>query len=772
MKSLLFFFFLLVVAAFFVAAATASPVYEKSGESVLRYVTYDNATFAFTLFDTKPAITGFAARTTVVAAFANVSFTRNITGWDVVEVVAAPELLKLNATAAYYAAGLAEAYVTWESILSNNYSSQGQLSTPTYDWIAENIDFMESYGATGTTTTAHAVKRFLGMLKGLTDGINRAIADAGSSAVRWTLHNAVSLCAQAELGDIETAAAIQYNNRTKTSSTTAAAPTSTALTSSSPSSTTTEAAPTTSAAPETTTATSTTLTEAPTSTTANESDSNPPALQVFTVDETISAFRTAKDLSSPDDSTEEVPVSHGQFPGDPVRGGKFASHCSALVVRTADDLIFSHDTWSSFSTMLRQLKTYRLETDVVFSSYPGSISSIDDWLVSGHGLGVQETTNDCDNDALIGEFVVPQTILTFVRSMAATVWASTTQEWSDIFLTKESSTYNNQWMIIDMKLVTDDILRNKKPLPAGTFRVLEQMPGLANCVSEDQTAVLNGKGFWKSFNLAYYQSVRDINGDQAKCNTEGNFFCYDSYSRSTIYERNASKVVDLDSAEALQQYNGAPYDPLSLVNTATLPGRPCVGCDPAYSYQLAIAARYDLVPVTVNTGNLTSPIAHYTMHHSPFGAIDTKMSSYKLMKRDPATGKTQLTYRARSGPPTSSGQLPVFDWNTYQVSANESKFYLRHRGQPTRFDFNFVVESSVLENSAISPWPNNDSGDQPKSDGLGGGAVAAIVICVVVVVAALIFLAHRKRQSSDGTGRKFEVRGSELESARGGYQQI
>ena len=75
---------------------------------------------------------------------------------------------------------------------------------------------------------------------------------------------------------------------------------------------------------------------------------------------------------------EDEPLVRGQFSRSlPDRG--FGSHCSASVVRTADDLVYSHDTWSSYSTMIRTLKTLNVETTVTYSSYPGQIS-LDDFL--------------------------------------------------------------------------------------------------------------------------------------------------------------------------------------------------------------------------------------------------------------------------------------------------------------------------------------------------------------------------------------------------------
>lgn len=734
---------------------SAAAIHEKDGEVVVRYAIYDNVTQTFSISTQKPDGT---SPNQILAAGISVNFTRNSTGWDIVDVTADANVLNSNnASLAYYGCGLLEGYVTWESILANNYSTQGSLDKLTYDWIEQNIDFMERYAVTGTSTTAHAVKRFLAMLKGMAAGVNQAIDDDGSTASKWTLHDTLSLCAQAELGDIERAARLQQPTTTTTIAPTPSPPPAT-----------TTFTETTTVAPSNASSTTSASTTMAVMEIAQSSESPTSETALINVQSSTVAHAAGRDGDG-DNEEQAVPIRRGVMP-TPDRG--FGSHCSASVIRTADDLIFAHDTWSSYSSMIRQLKTYRLETDVVFSSYPGQ-ASLDDWLINGHRLGIQETTNDCNNDELFREYVLPNTVLTFLRTMAASVWASTAPEWSDIFLNKNSGTYSNQWMIVDFKLVTEDALVSKKPLPQGTFVVLEQMPGRENCVSRDQTDVLNAKGFWKSFNLAYYESVRKINGDAQKCKQYGNFFCYDNYSRSMIYERNASQVVDLDTMEALQQYNGASYDPLSLVDTATLPGQPCDGCDPAYSYKLAIAARGDLVPATnVSFGNLTKELRGYTLEHSPFGAIDTKLSSFKNIRADDKTGKVSISYRAKNGPPTSGGQLPVFDWNTYVVPAGADTFYLRHRGQPAAFAFKTQDEQTTVSNHASNRWPTSDTTNPTK--GLSGGEIAAIVLCLLVFLSFIVFALHRYNQKKEQNSWGTEGRGSELETGRGygSYQHI
>jgi len=164
-------------------------------------------------------------------------------------------------------------------------------------------------------------------------------------------------------------------------------------------------------------------------------------------------------------------------------------HCSALVKVTVDDIFFAHDTWSTYNNMLRQFKTYDWEVSISMSSYPGLMSSADDYYRVSSGLLVTETSLDQYNTSLRQEYVVPHTTPEFMRVMAANLLASSGAEWTAIFLDNNSGTYNNQYMILDTKRVPTPF-DGTQDLPAGTFWVLEQLPGPFS-VYEDMTWFLN-----------------------------------------------------------------------------------------------------------------------------------------------------------------------------------------------------------------------------------------------------------------------------------------
>mgnify|MGYP001137365770 FL=1 len=107
-----------------------------------------------------------------------------------------------------------------------------------------------------------------------------------------------------------------------------------------------------------------------------------------------------------------------------------------------------------------------------FSSYPGALSSIDDYYLTSRGLIVLETTNLVFNDSL-WESVDVAGLLVFVRSTLANRLARDGQEWVDLFSQHNSGTYNNQWMIVD----TNKFTPGKRQVSApGLFWVVEQTP--------------------------------------------------------------------------------------------------------------------------------------------------------------------------------------------------------------------------------------------------------------------------------------------------------
>eukprot|EP01027_Heterolobosea_sp_BB2_P023893 GEZU01035936.1.p1 GENE.GEZU01035936.1~~GEZU01035936.1.p1 ORF type:complete len:415 (-),score=136.28 GEZU01035936.1:22-1266(-) len=321
-------------------------------------------------------------------------------------------------------------------------------------------------------------------------------------------------------------------------------------------------------------------------------------------------------------------------------------HCSALFKITDDysEIFAGHTTWSGYDDMLRVFKSYTLPTvgsaskTVLFSSYPGFLSSVDDFYVTDSQLAVIETTNGILNDTLL-QLITPQSVFSWLRVIVANRMANSGPQWVQVFSRYNSGTYNNQWMILDYKLFTPG-----QELAPNTLWVLEQIPGYIE--SQDVTSYL-ALGYWPSYNIPFFPKIFELSGFPAMVEKYGDWFTYERNPRANIYHRDAHKVVDIQSMKAFMQYNNWQHDPLSQGNAGN-----------------AVASRFDLV----NSTNLPNPY----LDQQPFGGIDSKITSYELIQQG-------LCYGI-SGP--THDQQPPFVWDDNFPD-------VMHVGQPNEFNFDW-----------------------------------------------------------------------------------
>ncbi len=144
------------------------------------------------------------------------------------------------------------------------------------------------------------------------------------------------------------------------------------------------------------------------------------------------------------------------------------SHCSAIIKILKDDngkvidLLIGHTTWDSYSEMHRIMKMYKFSYTlygnmkknslVTFSSYPGTLTSTDDYYVINNRLVVLETTLEM-LDRTVYEKNLPDAnghVPNYIRISVANKLATNGKEWTEIFKQNNSGTYNSQWMIIDL----------------------------------------------------------------------------------------------------------------------------------------------------------------------------------------------------------------------------------------------------------------------------------------------------------------------------------
>jgi len=331
-------------------------------------------------------------------------------------------------------------------------------------------------------------------------------------------------------------------------------------------------------------------------------------------------------------------------------------HCSALIKIANDfsNIFFGHSTWSGYNRLIKMFKEYRYypggdkfpvkANTILVSGYPGAINSNDDFYLTSANLYVMETTNNVFNNSLFDN-LTPESLTCWIRTMIALRLANNGKEWCDIFQKYNSGTYNNQFMVLDMKLIDID----KKDISSGALYIIEQLPGY--CGVEDVTLFLK-KGYWPSYNTPFIKEIREIAGYNKILKERPEL--YDSYdysgcARANIFRRDQSNVNDINSFFKLLRYNDFQNDPLSKGD----PGN-------------VIAYRGDL-----------------DKSNSCFGATDLKFSSLNDIKNK----KVFLI----NGP--TKEQQEIFDWTiTKCIESNPIRF--KTYGQVNRYDFD-VVEYNI-----------------------------------------------------------------------------
>ena len=117
------------------------------------------------------------------------------------------------------------------------------------------------------------------------------------------------------------------------------------------------------------------------------------------------------------------------------------NHCSALFKTKCDlsDIFFGHNSWYYFNMMSKIFKEYNLNFNdrsinahnVMFSSYPGSIVSNDDFYLTSKGLIVIETTNMNYNESSY-DLITEESLLCWQRVQLSNRMAKTAKEWTEI----------------------------------------------------------------------------------------------------------------------------------------------------------------------------------------------------------------------------------------------------------------------------------------------------------------------------------------------------
>lgn len=335
--------------------------------------------------------------------------------------------------------------------------------------------------------------------------------------------------------------------------------------------------------------------------------------------------------------------------------------CSA-VVRVADgnmDLLVGHTTWDDYSKMTRIFKYYNFglggadtaSTRIGMSSYPGVVSSTDDFYILSSGLTVMETSLEVIDPAVwdnVLTFPGNPHIPNFVHVMVTNRMAKSSAQWARLYSTVNTGTYTSQWMVVDYKqfISGNNLLDN-------TLWIVEAIPGMLQM--EDMSGHLHQNRYWPSFNRPFFPNIREFSGHAAAERSHGALYSWSGNPRAQIFAANAGNVNSLFDLRGLMNRNKYPSAGYPVLGPLALPNEP--GHE--------IAARMDLSPLM----------------QVPNGGIDAKVASRCLVY--------DLKVQAISGP-SHSTQAP-FRWKAPDGAELWPAF--PHFGLPDVWNFDYVQMS-------------------------------------------------------------------------------
>jgi hypothetical protein len=328
------------------------------------------------------------------------------------------------------------------------------------------------------------------------------------------------------------------------------------------------------------------------------------------------------------------------------RGGR----CSAFVRVTPEnkDLLVGHTTWDDYSKMTRIFKYYKWKihgawasvSHIGMSSYPGCVSSTDNFFMLDNGLVIMDTSLEILNTRIydrIAEFPNNPHIPTWAHVMMVNRMARNAVQWQALFSERNNGQENAQWMIIDYNKFVPNF-----PLPDGSFFVVEMIPG--TIAKSELAGHIRSSGYFASYNRPFFAETRAQTGHAAAEAHYGALFSYGGNPRATIFANHGPNVANLFDMRLLMRRNQYPGEGI-LPNA---PGH-------------AISARNDLDLVNL----------------LPNGGIDAKITNRCLF--------AGLQCQAISGP-THDSQA-VFTW----CNGDKDTFPgWPHMGLPCNWGFDWV----------------------------------------------------------------------------------
>ena len=345
--------------------------------------------------------------------------------------------------------------------------------------------------------------------------------------------------------------------------------------------------------------------------------------------------------------------------------GKLISkgRCSAFIKLVNDpttnkytELLSGHSTWSSFSEFIRIYKYYSFgENKAIFSSYPGCLSSTDDFYLTNHNLLIMETTIEVVDLSLYkNELDENDYIPSFMRVLQPTFFAKSAKEWVEIFNKNKVGSYSSQWMILDYNIFEKEVkgkthteAKNVKQM----FYILEEIPNQIEY--HDISKFLFKHSYFGSYNRTFLSSSKKSLNQKLIENLYGERFSYKLASRALIFSHYAKDIKTLKDMDFIMRYNGY----LQENDWKEDPSRK--------SPSKGISARFDLEKKSL---------------FELSGGVDSKITNLSLIKT--------MSSIAVAGPSRGNNKkMKPFDWNDFKDSKEQ------HEGVPQKIEFEHVIMS-------------------------------------------------------------------------------
>ena len=331
------------------------------------------------------------------------------------------------------------------------------------------------------------------------------------------------------------------------------------------------------------------------------------------------------------------------------------THCSALfkIKNDFSDVYFGHNTWSPYNQLARIFKEYNFNFNspffssktIIFSSYPATLSSFDDFYITSNGLIIIETTNVFYDNNLYDE-ITPNGLLSWERAMTSCRLSKNAKEWAEYFSMYSTGTYNNQYMILDKNKIN---LKNKT-ISNDAFYIVEQLPGFMKI--NNVTDVFKF-GYWSSYNTPFDKDIIAKSKIQETIQddpTRAKLIDYDICYRAKQFRRDQSNVNSIDDMKKILRENNYKTDEFSELNPGysissrnDLNGKGCSG-----AYDAKVAALSELFENEIKIHIIGGP--------SSEGDVDVfQFSTSEACKNTPHYGVADK---------------PTFDWFEYTNQFN------------------------------------------------------------------------------------------------------